>query len=71
LYRQELSDKQGINEPSANELSVNELTQVSGASIGTATLLWFVLVEGQEMLNDFGEGLGRGLYDGIHQKEDV
>lgn len=47
------------------ELNINEIEEVSGGA-ATAALLWSILVGASGGLNDFGRGLGSGLYDAIN-----
>jgi len=49
------------------ELSVNEMAMVAGGGpVAVATLAWTILLGAHEQLNDFGRGLGAGLYDGLN-----
>ena len=47
------------------ELNLKEVEQVSAGN-PAAALLWSILVGANEGLNDFGRGLGSGLYDALN-----
>lgn len=49
------------------ELSVNEMAMVAGGGpVGIAGILWAILIGANKELNDFGSGLGAGLYDALN-----
>jgi len=51
------------------ELSVNELDVVTGGAVSGAIFggLIAILVGAHEELNDFGRGVGAGLYDSLNK----